>query len=231
MKTLENKVIIYDDVCPLCKAYTNGFVQLGWLMPQNRLGFSQAPPELLARIDLDRARHEIPLHDRLTAETLYGKDALFFILGEALPLLKPLFRWRLFRAIVFGFYQLITYNRRIIAGSPKPQVGFDCAPDFNLFYRCLYIMIAVAAGTWLFMTTKVDATNQHLYAFGILLALGIVRMFWFTSRERIVGYIGHLVTVLLVAAIAVSIFGLNATTVVLVPAVAVWLMAKRIALV
>jgi predicted DCC family thiol-disulfide oxidoreductase YuxK len=91
--TLPNKIILYDDVCPLCKAYTNGFVALGWLLPEHRIGFSEAPEALLNRIDLDRARHEIPLYDTESGETLYGKEALFFILGAAIPLLKPLFRW------------------------------------------------------------------------------------------------------------------------------------------
>ena len=114
---MDSKVIIYDDVCPLCKAYTSGFVQAGWLRPENRIGFAEAPPELIRRIDVDRARHEIPLYDRATGETLYGKEALFFIIGEAIPVFKPVFRLRLFRAIVFGLYQIITYNRRIIADS------------------------------------------------------------------------------------------------------------------
>ena len=80
-KNLDSKVIIYDDVCPLCKAYTSGFVQAGWLRPENRIGFAEAPTALIERIDIDRARHEIPLYDRVTGETLYGKEALFFILG------------------------------------------------------------------------------------------------------------------------------------------------------
>jgi predicted DCC family thiol-disulfide oxidoreductase YuxK len=139
MKTLSNKIIIYDDVCPLCKAYTSGFVNIGWLLPDHRIGFSAAPKELLEHIDLDRARHEIPLYDTLTNETLYGKDALFCILGEEFPVFKRLFRWRIFRLFIAALYQIITYNRRIIAGSKAPNCGFDCAPDFNGFYRWLYI--------------------------------------------------------------------------------------------
>ena len=38
MKPLAHKVIIYDDVCPMCKAYTQGFVRIGWLPAENRVG-------------------------------------------------------------------------------------------------------------------------------------------------------------------------------------------------
>lgn len=40
MQTVENKVIVYDDVCPLCNAYTGCFLQLGWL--KHRTGFAEA---------------------------------------------------------------------------------------------------------------------------------------------------------------------------------------------
>lgn len=231
MKTLQNKVIIYDDVCPLCKAYTKGFVQLGWLLPHNRLGFSAAPPDLLANIDLDRARHEIPLYDRVTGETLYGKDALFFILGEALPLMKPLFRFGPFRGLVFGLYQIITYNRRIIAGSRKPELGFDCAPNFHPFYRWLYIALTLLGATLLLINTYDNFAYAYWPAFAFLLGAGFLQAFRYTGLERLTGYIGHLATVMLIAALSVCFIGWNAVTVVLIPALAVWLFAKRIALV
>src|SRR5262245_26537533 len=122
MNTLDHKVIIYDDVCPLCNAYTGGFVKLGWL--NQRTGFASAAPELLEDIDLNRARHEIPLYDTETKQTLYGLDALFLILGSKMPWFRPLFRNRVFRTAVKQVYQVITYNRRIIAGSRAPEQGF-----------------------------------------------------------------------------------------------------------
>ncbi len=144
METLENKVIIYDDVCPLCKAYTAGFVKLGWL--EKRTGFTDAPPEMLANIDLDRARHEIPLYDTVTGKTHYGLDALFLILGNKMPVFRPLFGTRIFRWVLYQFYQLITFNRRLIAGSSSPASGFDCAPDVNIFWRSVFLFLMVGGG-------------------------------------------------------------------------------------
>ncbi len=228
MKNLRYKVIIYDDVCPLCKAYTSGFVAVGWLLPQNRIGFSEAPASILDRIDIDRARHEIPLHDTQTGETLYGKDALFFILGEAMPIFKPLFRWVPFRAIIFVLYQIITYNRRIIVGSRTPIKGFDCAPDFNLFYRGLYIFWAVATAVLFFIFTTPLPPLPFQIVFSSMIAGGVLRCMLFEGIERKASSLGHFATVLLIAAIIARLLGWNEYTIVLVPSISAFLFAKRV---
>ena len=205
-KNLDSKVIIYDDVCPLCKAYTSGFVQAGWLRPENRIGFAEAPAALIERIDIDRARHEIPLYDRVTGETLYGKEALFFILSEAIPIFRPLFRLRFFRAFIFCLYQIITYNRRIIANSRPPAMGFDCAPDFNAFYRWLYIgLIGMGAGLLFYSA----APNFDLFSSILVLLLGIAVIIGslVPSFRAQTDYFGHLATVLFI--IAMLHFGLQ----------------------
>jgi predicted DCC family thiol-disulfide oxidoreductase YuxK len=222
MKMLHNKIIIYDDVCPLCKAYTRGFVQLGWLLPEHRLGFTEAPPDMLARIDLDRARHEIPLLDTAGGATLYGKDALFFILGEAMPLLKPLFKAAAFRAMVFALYQVITYNRRIIAGSRAPQSGFDCAPDFNAFYRWLYIAGATCAAGWLLWASAAPMP-------AVLLPIAALSGgLFYKNLEGRTEYFGHWATVLLIAAILVRISGGHLYAVVSIAVLSIYLFIKRL---
>ena len=45
---LENKVIVYDDSCPMCKIYTYWFVAVGLLKQENRVGFATASPEITA---------------------------------------------------------------------------------------------------------------------------------------------------------------------------------------
>lgn len=195
MSALDNKVIVYDDVCPLCKAYTGGFVRLGWL--EKRVGFAAASPALLQKLDLDRARHEIPLHDLRTGETLYGLDALFLILGERFPALRPLFRFRPFRAALYFGYQIITYNRRVIAGSRPAAAGFDCAPDVNRFYRWLYIGLAAGGGV-LLLKNEFAAPATMLWAtvaaHGAMLAAVI-----FVPKR--LDFVGHWVTVLLINAL------------------------------
>lgn len=51
------KVIVYDDSCPMCRLYTYGFVMWGLLKPEHRVGFAAAPADLMASIDLTRGRH------------------------------------------------------------------------------------------------------------------------------------------------------------------------------
>jgi len=196
MKTLSNKIIIYDDVCPLCKAYTSGFVNIGWLLPNHRIGFSAAPKELLEQIDIDRARHEIPLYDTQTKETLYGKEALFYILGEEFPLLKPLFRWRIFRFLIAGLYQIITYNRRIIAGSKAPAEGFDCAPDFNAFYRWVYISMATIVSIILVAISTPNFGWPFLSLF-VFLLFAIAKGVSIRGFKAKTDFFGHLSTVFL----------------------------------
>ncbi len=229
MKTLAHKIIIYDDVCPLCKAYTEGFVQLGLLHLENRIGFSQVPQSILDKIDSNRARHEIPLHDTETGETLYGKDALFYILGEQMPIFKPLFRFAPFRALVLGLYQIITYNRRIIAGSPTPTNGFDCAPDFNMGYRWLYIGVATFLSIWILIDDLKGIDNQLIAIFTLFL-VAILRGLFFKSLKTKTDYFGHLATVLLVVGIVFNIVGINPITTVLVPLLGVHIWTKRMQL-
>ena len=199
MENLENKVIVYDDVCPMCKAYTAGFVRMGWL--KHRTGFAAASPEVLHQIDLDRARHEIPLLDTETGEVVYGLDALFLILGAKMPFFKPLFHNRFFRGALYQLYQIITYNRRVIAGSGAPEAGFDCAPDVNLFYRWLYIGLAATTASWLFLGHIAPITWASGALAG-LLALMFLAIFF--TRKKL-DFVGHWVTVFLITALLISV--------------------------
>lgn len=71
---------------------------------------------------------------------------------------------------MYPLYQLITYNRRVIAGSKAPKKGFDCAPDFHLGYRLLYLFLSI--GLSIGMLTKSGALSYQLgansLAWGIL---------------------------------------------------------------
>lgn len=198
---MKNKIIIYDDSCPMCKWYTSEFVKQGMLEAENRLGFSEVSFEILQNVDIERSRHEIPLYDTETQQTLYGPDALYCLLGAKMPFFKPLFQNRIFRTFIWQFYQIITYNRRIIAGSAAPKTGFDCAPDFNLFYRWLYILLAFAGAT--LIANKVinytlayhnSTLNIALLGISFLVLAGICVGFFLQKR---ISYWGHLATVLL----------------------------------
>jgi predicted DCC family thiol-disulfide oxidoreductase YuxK len=132
---LAEKVILYDDSCPLCQLYTEGFVRLGVLPRTGRVAFGQAPeqcPEVFETLDVARGRVAIPLIDRATGEILYGLDALFLLIGHQAAWLRPVLRQRGLKAVIWPLYRLLSYNRRQIAGCEPPVTPFDCRPAIAL---------------------------------------------------------------------------------------------------
>lgn len=226
MKTLAHKIIIYDDVCPLCKAYTAGFVNIGWLLPENRIGFSEASKDLLLKIDIDRARHEIPLYDTKTGETLYGKEALFYIMGAAMPVLKPLFRFAPFRGFIYILYQIITYNRRIIAGSKAPECGFDCAPDFNVFYRWLYIGLMGLISLFLIFS-RIETLDNQIITIFLPIFVAILRGVFFIDFRLKTDYFGHLATVVFIIFLLASVVGFSGFSCLVLSVLGGYLFYKR----
>ena len=172
---LRDKVIIYDDSCPMCKLYTWWFVAWGFLKPENRIGFATAPDEITAHVDLDRGRHEIPLYDRQTHETMYGLQALTWVLGHRWTWLKPVFASRPFWWVFYPLYQIITYNRRVMAGCAHCG-GFDCAPDLNRFYRSVYLGLALTFAMLIGGALFISGSALAPLAVGLLAALVIVSM-------------------------------------------------------
>jgi hypothetical protein len=108
-----------------------------------------------------------------------------------------LFRFAPFRALIYVLYQIITYNRRIIAGSKALQTGFDCAPDFNAFYRWLYIGIATALSVLLSFDFLQKLDNQSII-FHAFLFIAILKGFTICDFQAKTSYFGHLATVFLI---------------------------------
>ncbi len=182
---------LYDDACPMCRGYTGVFTNLKW---SDRRGFSTLKATDYPELDRDRGRHEIPLLDRATGKVLYGLDAMTTVIGNALPHLKPLIRHRYFIAVLKPLYWLITYNRRVIAGTKRPAKGFDCAPDFHTGWRLAYLAFA------LLMVLLVGVPNTPLLiGFGLALVAGLLM-----HKARLV-FLGHFMTVVLGATVLLAL--------------------------
>lgn len=149
-----NKVILYDSECPLCEAYTKGFVRLGILLPEQRIAFAALDKqEFIGRLDVSRQGNEIPLVDLSGGETLYGIDALLFLLSQKWKWIGKLFRAGFFYFIAKKFYSLVSYNRRIILPKNYCTYKHDCAPAFHLRWRLAFLVFAAlfsAIVTWSF---------------------------------------------------------------------------------
>lgn len=179
-----NKTIIYDDTCPMCTWYTGAFVKTGLIAPEGRQAFSTIDPQLLANIDLQRGRNEIPLVDTVTGQVHYGIDAMLEVLAQKLPLIKkignlPPVKWFLYR-----LYRLVTYNRRVIVAPATQPNAFDCTPDFNKRYRSYLMLLCLVVNTLLLFplhsyifSNSVFAgvtINQLLLGHTILVALNLL---------------------------------------------------------
>lgn len=146
MKTT-NKIIIYDDSCPMCSAYTKAFVQAGLIQPSGRKSFSAVSSELLEKIDKHKCRNEIPLIDIPANRVKYGIDALLDILGDKWPFIKKIGQIKPANWFLKRLYNLVSFNRRVITASKFTNGNFDCTPDFNIKYRLLLLFIGLSFNT------------------------------------------------------------------------------------
>ncbi|TAH21971.1 MAG: DUF393 domain-containing protein [Cytophagales bacterium] len=201
---LKNNVIIYDHECPMCAVYTDAFLKSGLLDKDGRYKYADLDKfsaEVL--IDKDRARHEIALVDTEKMEVRYGLDSLFYILATRFPALNLLFKQKYFVLIMKELYYFISYNRKIIAPSPK-QDASSCVPDFHLKYRVLYIlgMLYVVASFAIYF-------DVFLLFWAYWAAQVIFSMIIF--KEKTITYLGHQITILLIACLLMipSIFFSN----------------------
>ncbi len=180
---------LYDDACPMCRAYTSAFDRFD---VSRRRAFSEVDAARWGQLDVDRGRHEIPMLDGVTGEVRYGLDAMTWALSAKLPVLRPVLRSRTLIAALKPLYWLITYNRRVIAGTKAPAEGFDCAPDVHVGWRLAYI--ALAGGS----AVALGLPEWMLAGFVAAGGVGVV-----VAKDRL-SFAGQLVTVALVAAIVAA---------------------------
>jgi len=155
MKILKNHTILYDEVCPMCNAYTGAFIKTGMLDKNGRESYQNMPPDLSVRIDCARAVNEIALIDRQTGEVHYGVKSLFIIIQNSFPVLRSLFNCRPFAWLMDKFYKFISYNRRVMMPSAKEIAGSMNDPSFNAKYRIAYLILTwIITGFILFNYSK-----------------------------------------------------------------------------
>jgi predicted DCC family thiol-disulfide oxidoreductase YuxK len=211
MKPTDSKVIIYDDNCPLCTAYTSGFIKAGLLKPGNRMSFSELQDRgIIQKLYLQRSRHEIPLVDMQGGETLYGVDSLTYILKQNMSFIGNLMRQPAARWFFKKLYKLVSYNRRVVAPPKESRSGINVCPDFNTKYRLLFIILAVLIAS--FVTYWFGAVTQKYLqvdlqvdgGFRMLLIAGtgwVMQMLFatlFLQSRKAIEYIGHLGVIMVV---------------------------------
>lgn len=205
MKTLENKILIYDDTCPMCAAYSSAFVKYGFL--NRRLAFSELKEQsFVSGINLERARQEIPLADLSGGKTVYGMDALVLILSGKFSFVKQLMRIKPMYWFLKKLYATISFNRRIIIPPKNSKISCDCAPDFNLKYRVVFILFAILFSSlvsWWFGEIVAAYFGRNGGGYQMLLiagtgwALQILLAISILKHQRM-DYIGHLSVIMII---------------------------------
>ncbi|MFT3908912.1 MAG: DCC1-like thiol-disulfide oxidoreductase family protein [Ferruginibacter sp.] len=142
-----NKIIIYDDSCPLCAVYTKGFVSAGMIKKENRKNFTSIDPALLSMLDTKRCQNEIPVIDNDTNQVFYGIDAITEILQTKIPFVKKIVQLPFVKWPLTKLYKLVSYNRRVIVAGKAAPGNFDCTPDFNYRYRLVFMSIFLVFNT------------------------------------------------------------------------------------
>jgi predicted DCC family thiol-disulfide oxidoreductase YuxK len=155
-----DKILVYDDACPLCVAYTGAFVKTGLLTVEGRKSFSDATPELLHHINWQRSKNEIPLLDPQTKQVWYGIDALLEILGKRFPVIKTIGRYKPVNWLLKKLYSFISYNRKVIVAAKTTPAKIDCSPSFNVFYRILFMVAFLVTNTLLIFPVHHNLLSQ-----------------------------------------------------------------------
>jgi predicted DCC family thiol-disulfide oxidoreductase YuxK len=141
---MNTKIIIYDDNCPICSAYTNAFVKTGLLDKGGRKNFSTITPELLSKIDFKKSVNEIPVIDTASGQVWYGINALLEILQGKIPFAKSIGNIQFIKWSLTKFYKFISYNRRVLWQAkektqmlivPLPSIS-PTALHSSLFFYC-----------------------------------------------------------------------------------------------
>ena len=138
---MEERMLIYDDHCPLCVWYSNLFVKYGLLKPSERRPFSTLDDDTFYKIDFNKAKDEIPFIDNVNGKVLYGIDALVAILSTKMPFIPKVTCLQPVNWLLRRLYKLISYNRKVIVAKKCGNGDIDCAPSFNYFYRLLFMLL------------------------------------------------------------------------------------------
>lgn len=200
MKTLKNHVLLFDNECPMCYAYTQAFVKTGMLAQDGREAYQEMPQNICPLVDQQRAANEIALVNTETGEVTYGIQSLFKIIAHAMPFFRPLFVFSPFVYLMRKLYAFISYNRKVII--PVAVKGNSLQPTFKLHYRIAFLLL-----TWLItayiltdyahlLTGFVPLGSkyrEYLICGGQLFFQGVIISFY--RKEKLWDYLGNMMTI------------------------------------
>jgi hypothetical protein len=152
-------------------------------------------------IDMHRAQNEVAFHDTVTGKTIYGLDSMIEIFAQGKCWIKKTLQFPLIYLPLIQLYKFITYNRKVIAGNKKSPAGDRiCEPDFNYFYRTLFILFAAlftglvlnnyTSHITIYFGFKTPWFVEYIICFGQVVWQGGMIFLW--SRENSWDYLGNM---------------------------------------
>jgi hypothetical protein len=179
-----NKIIIYDDACPLCEWYTKLFVKYKFIQAHNKKSFSTIDPDLLKIIDVDRACKEIPLIDPSTQKVVYGIDTLLDVLDQKMPFIKTIGNMAPINWFLKKLYKLISFNRKGIIAAVPNGIGFNCTPAYSYNYKKYFIAILFVLTVLIYLCLK-STYIQPALQIALIVNAGVVVLAIFSTNKNI----------------------------------------------
>lgn len=209
MATLENHTLLYDTSCPLCAAYTKGFVASGMLGANGRCSYEEGIANYSHLLDSDRARNEIALVDTEKGSVMYGIESMNYVITHSLPFLKPVLNNAAVLFFLKKFYAFISYNRKVIAPSPG-YLQQRCVPDFNIPYRLAYLALSAILTAMILSSYSrllhgvVPASNpsrEYMIAAGQIFFQANILLAFKPTKKLLFDYLGNMMTVSLIGSL------------------------------
>ncbi len=209
MKSLHNHTLLYDTDCPLCSTYTNAFIKTRLLDSTGRITYEKGVELYAGNIDQTRARNEIALVNTATGEVKYGIESLLFIISSGFPFLQKISQNKILIALLKKLYAFVSFNRKVIATSAN-YTKQTCVPDFNIYYRLLYILItALFTSTVLLkysymlkgLVPPSNMIREYMICFGQIVFQTVILLCIRSKKILVFDYVGNMMTVSLIGAL------------------------------
>ncbi|HTF20280.1 MAG TPA: hypothetical protein VK658_19550 [Chryseolinea sp.] len=208
MKSLDNKLIIYDSNCKVCSSLKDVVLRLTSIPESKVKAYKDLNSDLNEKIDPNKFRNVMALIDVAGGQTIYGSEGVAHVFSSQYRMLNTLLNIKTFFRIFDFLYKTQAFNRYIIA-TPKSSFMCDCFPDRVVKYRMSYIIMTVIFSV--FLTSMFGLSLRHFFhdvsaldaAVHMLLMAGTgwviqIVIAIISLREKALDYIGHLGSIMVV---------------------------------
>jgi len=185
----------------MCNIYGKTFKKFNMLDQESITPYQLVGEEFTENIDMHRAQNEVAFYNTVTGKTIYGLDSMIEIFSQGKSWIKKPLQFPLIYNPLLQLYKFITYNRKVIAGNKKsPLEDRVCEPDFNYFYRSMFVLFAALFTGFVlnnytihisrFFSVTMPWYVEYLICFGQVAWQGTMILLW--SQKDSWDYLGNM---------------------------------------